>query len=56
MTCGYAVDRLGFYYIPHQASARTKGDQNAAVIRVLLVVMASDQVALEMDRLVPGPM
>jgi hypothetical protein len=56
MTCGYAIDGLGFYYIPHQASARQKGDQNAAVIRVLEGAMMGDQVALEMDRLVLGPM
>jgi hypothetical protein len=42
MTCGYVVDGLGFYYIPHQASSRTMGDQNVVVIRVLQVAMASD--------------
>jgi hypothetical protein len=56
MTCRYAVDGLGFYYILHQVSSKTKCDQNAAVIRVVEGAMTGDQVALEMDRLVLGPM
>jgi hypothetical protein len=35
MTCGYAVDGLGFYYIPHQVSSKPKCDHNAAVIWVV---------------------
>jgi hypothetical protein len=46
-TYGYTVDGLGLYYIPHQASARTKGDENAAMIMVLQVAMVGDQVVLE---------
>jgi hypothetical protein len=56
MTCGYAVDGLGFYYTPHQVLSKQKGDHNAAVIRVVEGAMSGDQVALEMDRLVPCPM
>jgi hypothetical protein len=35
MTCGYAVDGLGFYYIPYQALTKPKGDQNATIIRAI---------------------
>jgi hypothetical protein len=56
MTCGYAVDGLGLYYILHQVSAKPKGDHNGAMIRVVEGAMTGDQVALEMDRLVLGPM
>jgi hypothetical protein len=55
MTCVYAVDGLGFYYIMHQASARPKGDHNTPVIKVLEGTLTGDQVALEMEKLVPGP-
>jgi hypothetical protein len=54
MTCGYAVDGLGFYYIPHQALAKLKGDQNTVIIWVIDGALTGDQVAAEMDRLVPG--
>jgi hypothetical protein len=55
MTCGYAVDGLGFYYIPHQASSRPRSDHNAMVIWVLEGTLTGEQVVLEMDRLLPGP-
>jgi hypothetical protein len=35
MTCRYAVDGLGFYYIPHAVPIKNKGDTNAALIRVV---------------------
>jgi hypothetical protein len=54
MTCGYAVDGLGFYYIPHQALTKPKGDQNAAIIWVIEGLLSGDQVVAEMDHLVPG--
>jgi hypothetical protein len=56
MTCGYVVDGLGFYYIPHQALTKPKGDQNADVILVIKGVLTGDQGAAEMDRLVLGNM
>jgi hypothetical protein len=55
MTCGYVVDGLGFYYIPHKASSRPKSDHNAVMIRVLEGTLSGEQVAMEMDRLVLGP-
>jgi hypothetical protein len=30
MTCGYVIDGLGFYFIPHQAMSKLKGDFNTA--------------------------
>jgi hypothetical protein len=53
VTCGYAVDGLGFYYIPHQALTKPKMDHNAAIIRVIEGSMSGDRVAIQMDRLVP---
>jgi hypothetical protein len=52
MTCGYAVDGLGFYYIPHQALTKPKMDHNVAIIKVIEGSMSGDQVVVEMD---PSP-
>jgi hypothetical protein len=54
MMCGNAVDGLGFYFIPYQAITKPKGDLNAAIIQVTEGVLTGDQVAAELDRLVPG--
>jgi hypothetical protein len=35
MTCGYAVDGLGFYYIPHSMVPGNKYVAKAAVIKVI---------------------
>jgi hypothetical protein len=35
MMCGYAVDRLEFYYIPHSAVPRSKEQSKSAVIKVI---------------------
>jgi hypothetical protein len=35
MTCGYAVDGLGFYYIPHSAVPRNKEVSKIVVIKVI---------------------
>jgi hypothetical protein len=40
--------------MPHQALTKSKMDHNAAIIRVIEGSMLGDQVAIEMDRLVPG--
>jgi hypothetical protein len=52
----YAVDGLGFYYFPHQALSKLKGDQNAAIILLIEGSITADQVVAEMDHLVPGTM
>jgi hypothetical protein len=54
MTCGYAVDGLGFYYIPHSATPRNKGLSKSAVIKVIDGNLSAAQVMAEMERLVPG--
>jgi hypothetical protein len=54
MTCGYVIDGLGFYYIPHQTLPKHKSDHNAAIIRVIEGVMSVEQVVVELDHLAPG--
>jgi hypothetical protein len=54
LTCGYAVDGLCFYYIPHASSIKNRGDTKAALIRVIEGNMTAPQVTTEMERLVLG--
>jgi hypothetical protein len=54
MTCGYAVDGLGFYYIPHSSATRPRSQARAAIIWVVEGEMNSMQVQAEMQRLVPA--
>jgi hypothetical protein len=54
MTCGYGIDGLGFYYIPHASSIKNKGDTKATIIRVIEGTMTGSQVTAKMERLVPG--
>jgi hypothetical protein len=54
MPCGYAVDGLGFYYIPHSAAPRTKDLSKTAIIKVIEGTLSVAQVTAEMERLVPG--
>jgi hypothetical protein len=56
MTCGYAVDGLGFYYIPHSAAIGPRAESKTAIIRVVDGEMNAMQVKSEMERLVPGKM
>jgi hypothetical protein len=56
MTCGYAMDGLSFYYIPHSISIRPKSDAKTDVIRVIEGEMNALQVKAEMERLVPAKM
>jgi hypothetical protein len=52
--CGYEVDGLGFYYIPHSAVPRSKEMSRSAVIKVIQGTLNAAQVQPEMERLVPG--
>jgi hypothetical protein len=54
MTCGYAVDGLGFYYIPHSAPIKPRAEAKTATICVIEGEMTAVQVKTEMERLVPG--
>jgi hypothetical protein len=35
MTCGYVVDSLGFYYIPHSQTTRPRVEAKATIIQVI---------------------
>jgi hypothetical protein len=52
MTCGYAVDGLGFYYIPHSLATRPRTEARAAIILVVDGEINSMQLQAEMQRLV----
>jgi hypothetical protein len=56
MTCGYAVDGLGFYYIPNSVVVRPKSAAKLAMVRVVEGEMTAAQVKAEMEWLVPAKM
>jgi hypothetical protein len=56
MTCGYAGDRLGFYYISNSVVIRPKSAAKLAMVRVVEGEMTANQVKAEMERLVPAKM
>jgi hypothetical protein len=53
MTHGYAVDGLGFYYMPHSAVLRNKEASKIAVIKVIQGNLTMAQVQAKMEQLVP---
>jgi hypothetical protein len=53
MTCGYVVDGLGFYYIPHSQAPRPRTEAKAAIIQVVEGELSSIHVQPEMQCLVP---
>jgi hypothetical protein len=54
MTCGYAVDGLGFYYKPYSAVLRSKEQSKSIVIKVIHGSLNAAQVLEEVERLVLG--
>jgi hypothetical protein len=54
MTCGYAIDGLGFYYIPHSQTTQSRAEARAALIQVIEGELSSTQVQSQMQRLVPS--
>jgi hypothetical protein len=56
MTCGYAVNGLGFYYIPNLVAVRPKSAARLASVRVVEGEMTALQVKAELERLVPAKM
>jgi hypothetical protein len=52
LTCGYAVDGLGFYYIPHAPRQKNKDDSHSALVRVTSCFLSQEQIASELGRLV----
>jgi hypothetical protein len=56
LTCGYAVDELGFYYITNSVAVRPKVVAKMALVRVVEGELTAVQVKAEMERLVPAKM
>jgi hypothetical protein len=54
MTCGYAVDGLCFYYIPHSQATRPRAEAKATIIQVVEGELNSTQMQAEMQWLVPS--
>ena len=52
--CGYAVEGLGFYFIPVVENPKIASDDKSAVVRVLEGSFTADQLAVELDKLLPG--
>jgi len=53
--CGYAVDGLGFYYIPYTSKQKVAiSEPKAAFISVSDWVLSTAQITRELERLVPG--
>ena len=52
--CGYAVEGLGFYFIPVVENPKIASDDKSAVVRVLEGSFTVDQLVVELDKLLPG--
>jgi len=51
--CGYAVEGLGFYFIPVAENPKLTSEDKSAVVRVLEGSLTADQLAVELDKLLP---
>jgi hypothetical protein len=52
--CGYAVDGLGFYYIPYIGVQKNKIEEKTATVRVIDGSLTANQLAVELQRLLLG--
>jgi len=52
--CGYDVEGLAFYFIPVIENPKLPSDDKSAVVRVLEGSLTADQLAVELDKLLPG--
>jgi hypothetical protein len=52
--CGYAVEGLGFYFIPVTENPKFNLEEKPAVVRVLEGSLTADQLAVELEKLLPG--
>lgn len=52
LTCGYVVDGLGFFYIPHVPATKQKEDNRTVTIKVTGGTLSILQVTTEQSRLV----
>lgn len=50
--CGYAIEGLGFYYIPESVIPKQRINSNIALVRVDNGSLSTDQVTAELTRLV----
>jgi hypothetical protein len=55
MPCGFAVEGLGFFHIPHELSQKQRNESRSALIRVLDGDLSIHNVVAELERLIPGP-
>jgi hypothetical protein len=51
--CGYAVEGLGFYFIPLAENPKVNVEEKSAVVRVLEGSITADLLAVELDKLLP---
>jgi hypothetical protein len=54
LPCGYAVEGLGFYFIPVAENPKEKAEEKYAVVRVLEGSITAEQLAVELEKLLPG--
>jgi hypothetical protein len=52
--CGYAVEGLGFYFIPVAENPKIQTDDKFAVVCVLEGSLTAEQLVVELDKLLPG--
>ena len=53
--CGYSVEGLGFYFIPPVAeNSKANSEEKSATVWVLKGSLTADQLAVELDKLLPG--
>jgi hypothetical protein len=51
---GYAVEGLGFFFIPRDGSVKNKMDATTALIRVIEGSPVAQEVVSKLERLIPG--
>jgi hypothetical protein len=51
---GFAVEKLGFYYIDHVGKQKEKRDSKTAKVKISGGTMTELQVSTELERLIPG--
>jgi hypothetical protein len=54
LPCGYAVEGLGFYFIPVAENPKEKAEEKYTVVRVLEGSITAEQLAVELEKLLPG--
>jgi uncharacterized 2Fe-2S/4Fe-4S cluster protein (DUF4445 family) len=54
MSCGFAVEGLGFFHIPHETSVKQRTEACTALISVSDGEMSIQSVISELQRLIPG--